>query len=116
MTNDRIQKWLAGFSNRSRRSQAVPTKHEIEANEIIRFLAGPDGALQLADDAAWELIAGECRARECDGHVWWETGSQQLALDLEPETLASLSAAIRYLHARGLTIVHPKHAGLVRSE
>lgn len=111
MTNDHIQKWLA-------RSGVNPaTQRETEAEEIIRFLAGPDGSLQFADDAAWELIMSETSGCfDIDRHAWYDTtpASVLLLTDDDIDLAEQISRALRYLHSRGLLICHPNHACLVR--
>lgn len=75
MTNDRIQKWLASVTRHEANRALInelPGSLVVEAAEIIRFLAGPDGALGIADVAAVELIVSECPWHEDGGLSYLE--------------------------------------------
>ncbi|MDZ7862636.1 hypothetical protein [Acidovorax sp.] len=112
MTNDHIQKWLAQVGSAY---AVIPLVSE--AAEIIRFLAGPDGALQIADQAAAELILSECYCQVDGGIHYWQVAPAQavMALDDEDaETARALGSAVRYLASRGLLAAHPTNALLVR--
>jgi hypothetical protein len=111
MTNDRLQKWLVQSALRLPWLDA-PAK---EADEIIRWLAGPDGAIGIADDAAWELISTECSCFTDAGYLWFETHPSSLALSEDEEDIKrAISRAMHYLAERGLLVAHPKSAGSVR--
>lgn len=109
MTNDRIQAWLARAAQ-----QPAATQLETEAREILSFLAGHGGAVQLADDAAWEQVASECAAVALDDSTWWNTSLDVLQAELEPEDVFTISRALCYLHVRGLTTCHASRPELVR--
>lgn len=120
MTNDRIQKWLASVTRHEANRALInelPGSLVVEAAEIIRFLAGPDGALGIADVAAVELIASECPWHEDGGLSYLEVSLIQsaMALDTEDAEIArAVGRAVRYLAARGLLEPHPSNARLVR--
>ncbi|OYZ03465.1 MAG: hypothetical protein B7Y42_00360 [Polaromonas sp. 28-63-22] len=112
MNNERIQRWLADQAQ-----LGSATAAELEAGEIIVFFAGPDGAIGIADEAAWELVCSECLAEEKDGHIWYRTHplEMELALDDEDDRISALiSSALRYLSRRQLLVCHPDSASLVR--
>jgi hypothetical protein len=91
----------------------IPNSYE--ADQIIRWLAGPDGAVGIADDAAWELICMACDCYEDGGHLWYETHPLYLMLGIENEdTSNAVSRAVRYLAARGLLVANRKQTSLVR--
>lgn len=120
MTNDRIQKWLASVTRHEANRALInelPGSLVVEAAEIIRFLAGPDGALGIADVAAIELIVSECPWHEDGGVHYLEVSPIQsaMALDTEDAEIArAVGRAVRYLAARGLLEPHPSNARLVR--
>lgn len=120
MTNDRIQKWLATFARIEANRAAIderPGQLSLDAAEIIRFLAGPDGALLIADEAACELIVSECRSYEDGGMTYWEIEPLQSAMDLDEDEIdlaRSIGRAVRYLSVRGLIAAHPENARFVR--
>lgn len=120
MTNDRIQKWLASVTRHEANRALInelPGSLVVEATEIIRFLAGPDGALGIADAAAAELIVSECPWHEDGGLNYLEVSPIQsaMALDTEDAEIArDVGQAVRYLAARGLLEPHPSNARLVR--
>lgn len=112
MNNERIQRWLA-----EKAKLGSATAAEIEADEIIRFFAGPDGAIGIADEAAWELVCSECPIVETDGHIWHRThpSEMELALDAVDEQIADdISSMLRYLSRRQRLVCHPDRASLVR--
>ena len=112
MNNKRIQRWLHKHGRQSNSTTA-----EFEANEIIRFFSGPDGAIGIADEAAWALVCRECWSEEKDGHTWYRTHPTELelALDSEDERIADcISTMLRYLSRRQLLVSHPDSASLVR--
>lgn len=120
MTNDRIQKWLAAVTRHEANRAQIdeqPGPLVVEAAEIIRFLAGPDGALGIADVAAAELIVSESPWYEDGGLNYLEVSPIQsaMALDSEDAEIArAVGQAVRYLAARGLLESHPTNARLVR--
>ncbi|MBX3654138.1 MAG: hypothetical protein KIS62_12370 [Ramlibacter sp.] len=105
MTNDRIQQLLAH-----------PNLEQMHS--FIAALAMPGGAIAIADDAAWELIIGECRGYtdEVNGFVWYEVSPAQLRIELrgEDDLFQQVCNAVTYLAARGLLVSHPDNATLVR--
>ena len=110
MNNDRIQHWLASAS--ASKDPAVS-----EAHAIISYLAGPDGAIGIADRAAWEMVTCECYSEGLDGHMWFRTHPTEMSFsfdDEEAEINAQVSSALRYLAHRDLLIIHPDHASWVR--
>lgn len=110
MTNNQIQHWLATAARST--DPAV-----IEAHAIISYLAGPDGAIGIADAAAWELVSSECYTEGLDGHMWWRTHpiDMLLPLDEEEERIATqIATSLRYLGNRQLLIIHPNQPSLVR--
>lgn len=114
MTNERIQQWLATAA--ARPSTAMELL--VEADQIIRFLAGPEGALQIADRAACEALMAKCVVRFVDDKAWSELEPVQNALQLDPEDVADqehVLESVRYLIARGLLQQHPKSPLLVRA-
>lgn len=120
MTNDRIQKWLATFARIEANRAAIderPGQLSLDAAEIIRFLAGPDGALGIADAAAAELLWSECLYHEEGGKEYVEISPRQAVMVLDDEAgdvAREVGRAVRYLAARGLVEPHPSNARLVR--
>lgn len=120
MTNDRIQKWLADYARHAANRALIeerPGPLVAEADEIIRALAGPDGAIGIADAAAGELICAECSFHKEGGLHYWEVSPTQAAIELdteEAEIARAVGQAVRYLAARGLLEPHPSNARLVR--
>jgi len=120
MTNDRIQKWLAHFARHEANRALIeeqPGPLIAEAAEIIRALAGPDGALGIADEAASTMICAECPHHVEDGLDYWETSPRQAAMVLDEEEAdidRDVGRAVRYLSARGLLAAHPNNLRLVR--
>lgn len=121
MTNDRIQKWLAAYTRHAMNRaliEELPGPLVAEAAEIVRFLAGPDGALGIADAAAAELLWSECLVvtHEENGE-YVEVSPRQAAMELDAddaEIALDVGRAVRYLSARGLVEPHPSNARLVR--
>lgn len=120
MTNDRIQKWLAAYARHEANRALIdeqPGPLVAEADEIIRRLAGPDGALQIADQAACELLDSECSFYLDGGVTYWEIAPLQFGMDLDEEEsdiARSIGRAVRYLSARGLIAAHPENTRFVR--
>ena len=123
MTNNRIQKWLADYARHAANRALIeerPGPLVAEAAEIIRALAGPDGALGIADTAAAEVICAECPYHHEEGSEhrnYWEVSPIQSAIELDPEDVAiacDVGRAVRYLASRGLLESHPSNARLVR--
>lgn len=120
MTNDRIQRWLAAVTrHEANRAQIneLPGPLVGEAAEIIRLIAGPDGALGIADAAAVEVIVSECPWHDDGGLCYFEVSPIQsaMALDAEDAEIArAVGRAVRYLAARDLLEPHPSNARLVR--
>ena len=113
MKNERIQHWLAQLAGKS----AAATDLEREAGEIVTWLFSVDGAVALADTAAWSIVRDECYAEERDGHWWWSTSPSELCLmlsDDDQDTADQVASALRYLSTRGVLQIHPQHAFLVR--
>ena len=110
MTNNQISHWLAACAGST--DPAV-----IEAHAIISYLAGPDGAIGIADAAAWELISCECYTGGLDGEMWWRTHPDEIDLfqTEEEESIAGqVATALRYLGRRQLLKFHPHHPTFVR--
>ena len=120
MTNDRIQKWLAHYARHEANRALIdeqPGPLVAEAAEIICYLAGPDGALGIADKASAELICSECLFHLEGEASYWEVSPRQTAMDLDEEDAEiarAVGVAVRYLAARGLLEPHPINPRLGR--
>lgn len=113
MKIERVQHWLAQLAARG----TAATDLEREAGDIVTWLFGVDGAVALADTAAWSTVRDECYSEERDGHRWWSTSPSELCLmlsDDDQEAADQVAGALRYLSTRGVLQIHPQHSFLVR--
>lgn len=88
-----------------------------QAHALLSELCGPDGAIGIADEAAFELLGFECHTEQLDGVTWYHIDQQSILLDLgtETEEEAELMArTVRYLGRRQLLQAHPDNPNLVR--
>lgn len=108
LTSGRIARCIADLD------RMPATAHGSEAAAVLRALAAADGAIAIADLAAWELVASECGTfRDEWQGLWWDTDLGHL-VDEDSEMRRQVSAALRYLHARGITQAHQQRPHLVR--
>jgi hypothetical protein len=90
---------------------------EREAHAILSFLAGPCGALPLADQAAWDFIAAESGTWEdSHGDQWCDVRpDSSMALDEDQKAVADhVTTCVLYLQARGILKHHPNQKHFVR--
>jgi len=85
-----------------------------EISSVLTWVLSVGGPIALADKASWELICSECYQEVWDGHTWYRTHPDQLALDLEDDTREDISRALRYLSERGLLMAHHDNPSMVR--
>lgn len=89
---------------------------------LLRELLAPGGAVEIADQAAWEVIRDECpsqfRGTEGSGTFYYHIhSSMQRTLvedDEDLRTAAAIERAVNYLARRGLLVSAPDNHYLVR--
>lgn len=86
-----------------------------EVCAVLTWVMSVDGPVALADKASWELVTSECWSEVMDGHTWYRTHPDQLPIDLDPDSHAEVSCALRYLSNRGLLMAHHNNPNLVRA-
>ena len=112
MNNALIQHVLAGAS-----ADTGPVA------QLLRELLAPGGAVEIADQAAWQTIRCECppyfegeTAAEVEAH-YFHIRSTQLQLDLAEDgeaIAAAVERAVNYLSRRNLLVSHPGNPDLVK--
>lgn len=111
MTNDRIQKVLARID---KPHAQLTLQAQLDAVELLRFMAGPDGPIGIADQAAWEVITCECGQAFGHGYAWYDTGRPFISNVDDHPLMEEISRCAVYLTARGLLVQHPCHKDFVR--
>jgi hypothetical protein len=87
-----------------------------QAHALLSELCAPDGAVGIADQAAYELIQSECVSETFNGVSWYYTHSTDLELilsDDDGETAQQIGRAIRYLSRRELLMSHQTNSNLI---
>lgn len=111
MTNDRIQKVLARLD---KPHAQLTLQAQLDAVELLRFMAGPDGPIGIADQAAWEIITSECGQAFWHGYAWYDTGRPFITNVDDHPVMEEISRCVVYLTARGLLVQHPDYKDFVR--
>jgi hypothetical protein len=112
MNAQRIQSLLAALNAR-----IEDPLLSCQAHALLSELCAPDGAVGIADEAAFELLGSECYSEQLDGVTWYhiDNTSILLLLGTEAEEVADLMArTVRYLSRRELLEAHPENSNLVR--
>jgi hypothetical protein len=112
MNARRIQDLLAALN-----AQTECPLLSCQAHALLSELCAPDGAIGIADEAAFELLGSECIVEQLDGVTWYHIDNTRiyLPLDQDDEELRDLMArTVRYLGRRELLEAHPENPKLVR--
>jgi hypothetical protein len=111
MNTKRIQDLLAALN-----AHVVAPLLACQAHALLSELCAPDGAIGIADQAAYELIQSECVSETFNDVTWYYIHSTDMALILsedEGETAQQIGRAVRYLSRRELLKAHPTNSCLV---
>lgn len=110
MNVDRITEVLAALA--ANRGNALC----FSAHALLSELCGPDGALAIADEAAFELLGSECLSETLDGVTWYHIERTSILANLDAEddhTIELMARTVRYLARRQLLVAHPSNTHLV---